>query len=143
MIKTEFWQFLFFTRFSNIIFYHFPQFHGAPLEYMDVLADCNLVFTILFTIECAMKLTSFGPKVKILIIIKNLITQCKMEFGFLFITECNFYSILLGLFQRFLEHLWFHNRCWKYHWCYWSLRKHWLSSIVQSCKTYQIAKEKR
>ena len=30
---------------------------------MDHLADCNLVFTILFTIECAMKLTSFGPKV--------------------------------------------------------------------------------
>ena len=32
---------------------------------MDHLADCNLVFTILFTIECAMKLTSFGPKVNI------------------------------------------------------------------------------
>ena len=41
------------------------QFHGAPLWYMDHLADCNLVFTILFTIECAMKLTSFGPKVNI------------------------------------------------------------------------------
>ena len=41
----------------------FAQYQGAPLEYTDVLADCNLVFTILFTIECAMKLTSFGPKV--------------------------------------------------------------------------------
>ena len=29
---------------------------------MDVLSDCNLVFTILFTIECVMKLSSFGPK---------------------------------------------------------------------------------
>ena len=28
-----------------------------------MLADCNLVFTILFTIECVMKLGSFGYKV--------------------------------------------------------------------------------
>ena len=48
---------------SNIRFSFFAQYEGAPLEYMDVLADCNLVFTILFTIECVMKLTSFGPKV--------------------------------------------------------------------------------
>ena len=47
-----------------MLFFHL-QFHGAPLWYMDHLADCNLVFTILFTIECAMKLTSFGPKVNI------------------------------------------------------------------------------
>ena len=40
----------------------FFQYHGAPIEYMDVLSDCNLVFTILFTIECVMKLSSFGPK---------------------------------------------------------------------------------
>lgn len=47
-------------KYTSLIF---AQYHGAPLEYMDVLADCNLVFTILFTIECVMKLTSFGPKV--------------------------------------------------------------------------------
>lgn len=39
------------------------QYHGAPLNYTDVLSDCNLVFTILFTIECVMKLSSFGYKV--------------------------------------------------------------------------------
>ena len=39
------------------------QYHGAPLEFTDVLSDCNLVFTILFTIECVMKLFSFGYKV--------------------------------------------------------------------------------
>lgn len=41
----------------------FFQYHGAPLDYTDVLSDCNLVFTILFTIECVMKLSSFGYKV--------------------------------------------------------------------------------
>ena len=40
------------------------QYHGAPLEYTDILSDCNLVFTILFTVECVMKLSCFGPKVK-------------------------------------------------------------------------------
>ena len=45
--------------FSNFVF----QYQGAPLEYTDILSDCNLVFTILFTIECVMKLSSFGPKV--------------------------------------------------------------------------------
>ena len=40
------------------------QYHGAPLEYTDVLSDCNLVFTILFTVECVMKLACFGPKVR-------------------------------------------------------------------------------
>lgn len=39
------------------------QYQGAPLEYTDLLSDCNLVFTILFTVECVMKLSCFGPKV--------------------------------------------------------------------------------
>ena len=39
------------------------QYHGAPLHYTDLLSECNLVFTILFTIECAMKLSSFGYQV--------------------------------------------------------------------------------
>lgn len=38
------------------------KYHGAPLDYTDVLSDCNLVFTILFTIECVMKMSSFGYK---------------------------------------------------------------------------------
>ncbi len=37
--------------------------HGAALWVQDYMADCNLVFTILFTIECVMKLSCFGFKV--------------------------------------------------------------------------------
>ena len=40
------------------------QYHGAPLHYTDLLSECNLVFTILFTVECFMKLSSFGYQVK-------------------------------------------------------------------------------
>ena len=40
------------------------KYHGAPLYYTDLLSDCNLVFTILFTIECVMKVGCFGPKVR-------------------------------------------------------------------------------
>ncbi|CAB4055192.1 CACNA1B [Lepeophtheirus salmonis] len=39
------------------------KYHGAPLHYTDILSDCNLVFTTLFTVECVMKLSSFGYKV--------------------------------------------------------------------------------
>ena len=39
------------------------KFQGAPLTYMDVLSHFNLFFTLLFTIEAVLKLTSFGPKV--------------------------------------------------------------------------------
>ena len=39
------------------------QFQGAPLEFMDILSDLNLIFTTMFTVECVLKLSSFGPKV--------------------------------------------------------------------------------
>ena len=42
----------------------FLQFQGAPLEFSDVLADLNLIFTAMFTVECVLKISSFGPKVK-------------------------------------------------------------------------------
>ena len=42
----------------------FMQFQGAPLEFSDVLADLNLIFTAMFTVECVLKISSFGPKVK-------------------------------------------------------------------------------
>ena len=41
------------------------QFHGAPEYFTDILSIFNLVFTLLFTVECAFKLLSFGPKVNI------------------------------------------------------------------------------
>ena len=40
------------------------KFQGAPLFYVDVLSHFNLLFTLLFTIEAVLKLTSFGPKVR-------------------------------------------------------------------------------
>ena len=46
---------------SNLLFF---QFHGAPLYFTDILSYFNLVFTLLFTIECIFKLVSFGPRVK-------------------------------------------------------------------------------
>ena len=39
------------------------QFQGAPLEFSDVLADLNLIFTAMFTVECVLKISSFGPQV--------------------------------------------------------------------------------
>jgi len=39
------------------------KFEGAPLYFMDILIYFNLIFTLLFTIECVLKLSSFGPKV--------------------------------------------------------------------------------
>ena len=65
---------------NNYQFVYFLfQYHGAPIEYMDVLSDCNLVFTILFTIECVMKLSSFGPKayfkVSVIIIVLHLLLR--------------------------------------------------------------------
>ena len=47
---------------SYLIFF---QFQGAPLEFMDVLSDLNLIFTTMFTVECVLKLSSFGPKVSL------------------------------------------------------------------------------
>jgi hypothetical protein len=41
------------------------QFHGAPLYFTDILSYFNLVFTLLFTIECIFKLVSFGPRVRL------------------------------------------------------------------------------
>jgi len=42
----------------------FLQFHGAPIAFQDIRSTFNLVFTLLFTVECIFKLVSFGPKVK-------------------------------------------------------------------------------
>ena len=47
---------------NSVVLFVF-QYQAAPLDYTDVLSDCNLVFTILFTVECVMKLSCFGGKV--------------------------------------------------------------------------------
>ena len=44
----------------------FFQFHGAPLFFEDILGDFNMVFTLLFTVECIFKLISFGPRVSLI-----------------------------------------------------------------------------
>merc|ERR1719412_569967 len=37
------------------------KYHGAPLILTDVLSYMNFTFTFCFTVECALKLISFGP----------------------------------------------------------------------------------
>lgn len=49
------------------------KFQGAPLFFVDILSHFNLLFTLLFTIECILKLSSFGPKVSWLIIILSIV----------------------------------------------------------------------
>ena len=48
--------------FDPLFFVHL-QFHGAPWYFTEILSYFNWVFTLLFTVECAFKLLSFGPKV--------------------------------------------------------------------------------
>merc|ERR1719270_2456606 len=38
------------------------KFNGAPWYFTEILSYFNWVFTLLFTVECAFKLLSFGPK---------------------------------------------------------------------------------
>ena len=47
------------------------QFDGAPMYFMDILIQFNYVFTLLFTIECVLKLSSFGLKVRKLFFLRN------------------------------------------------------------------------
>ena len=39
------------------------QYHGAPLLFTDILSYMNLTFTLCFTVECILKLISYGPGV--------------------------------------------------------------------------------
>ena len=39
------------------------QYHGAPLLLTDILSYMNLTFTLCFTVECILKLISYGPGV--------------------------------------------------------------------------------
>lgn len=74
----------FFLQQVNKYLTSFFQFHGAPAYFTDILSYFNLVFTLLFTIECAFKLVSFGPRVseRIQFIQRNLIfiTSCHRHF---------------------------------------------------------------
>ena len=52
-----------FRNICNPKMHCYLQFHGAPFYFTEILSYFNWVFTLLFTVECAFKLTSFGPKV--------------------------------------------------------------------------------
>ena len=66
------------------------QYHGAPLHYTDLLSECNLVFTILFTIECAMKLSSFGYQVNYVLELESLKVRKSHTFE---------YFVVFGVFE--------------------------------------------
>ncbi len=40
------------------------KYHGAPLLLTDILSYMNLTFTFCFSVECVLKLISYGPAVK-------------------------------------------------------------------------------
>ena len=40
-----------------------PQYYEAPPALVDILAYMNLIFTMLFSLECILKLAAFGIKV--------------------------------------------------------------------------------
>jgi len=69
-IRYHIWRLVTSTPFENFIMLLIVgntillmlKFHGAPEYFTDILSIFNLVFTLLFTIECAFKLLSFGPR---------------------------------------------------------------------------------
>ena len=105
------------------------KFQGAPLTYMDVLSHFNLFFTLLFTIEAVLKLTSFGPKVNL-----NLQRHIESEFNLQIF-------VFPELFQRFLEYIWFHHRGGKYHRCHKNCSNR-VSQVIPRCQIDKTAPQK-
>lgn len=59
---------------NTLITYHiYPQYHGAPLLLTDILSYMNLTFTLCFTVECILKLISYGPGVIFVLVIISLL----------------------------------------------------------------------
>jgi len=69
-IRYQIWRLVTSSPFENFILFLIIlntlllmlKFQGAPLFFVDILSHFNLLFTLLFTIECVLKLSSFGPK---------------------------------------------------------------------------------
>merc|ERR1719483_1270149 len=69
-IRYQIWRLVTSSPFENFILFLIIlntlllmlKFQGAPLFFVDILSYFNLLFTLLFTIECVLKLSSFGPK---------------------------------------------------------------------------------
>jgi len=62
MLSLNFNIFLFFF----LSYFCLLQYHGAPLMLTDILSYMNLTFTLCFTVECVLKLISYGPGVNTL-----------------------------------------------------------------------------
>jgi hypothetical protein len=62
MLSLHFNIFLFFF----LSYFCLLQYHGAPLMLTDILSYMNLTFTLCFTVECVLKLISYGPGVNTL-----------------------------------------------------------------------------
>lgn len=107
------------------------KFQGAPLTYMDVLSHFNLFFTLLFTIEAVLKLTSFGPKVN-LKLKRHTVTESEFNLQIFVFSE---------LFQRFLEYIRFHHCGWKYHRCHKNCSNR-ISKALPSCQIDKTAPQK-
>ncbi len=61
------------------------QYHGISPEIQDIRSNFNLLFTLLFTIECIFKLVSFGPRVSLIShdfpVRDNYCTYLRIELG--------------------------------------------------------------
>lgn len=90
----------------------FLQYYSAPAAYDTVLKHLNTAFTVLFSLECILKIMAFGFVVSVQIgsssvIFRNCQCSDKWLKAFSFATE---------LFSRYLEYLWFHHCSWQHHW---------------------------
>ena len=99
------------------------KFQGAPLFYVDILSHFNLLFTLLFTIEAVLKLTSFGPKVSF-----SLWHSSKSWI-------LNYFCSFSELFQGFLEYFWFHHGGGQHHWRH-KNSSNWISEALPCCQAY-------
>ena len=53
------------------------QYHGAPLLLTDILSYMNLTFTLCFTVECILKLISYGPGVNLTLFVAVFLSLCQ------------------------------------------------------------------
>ena len=111
IIQYKIWWFVNSAPFTYAIFFTIilntvalsMKMHEATEDYKGMLANMNIVFTVIFTIEFVLKLMAFRFKVFIFGIIVYLSLRC-----------LNSLSFISELLQRRMEYFRFYNCGWKY-----------------------------
>ena len=92
------------------------QYHSAPAAYDTVLKHLNTAFTVLFSMECVLKIMAFGLVVSIMTPNKS-----KMNYQFrscldeLMRNLCVFLLFLQNYFRDTWNIFDFHHRSWQHH----------------------------